>query len=252
MDIQDLNKSQLLLLALLLSFITSIATGITTVTLMEQAPDSVTVPINRVIQQTVEKIQQVEGKTTLQTVVVNEEDLVVDAIAKNKSALFTVLTERRNEDRDMVEVPAGRGFLVSDKNIIVSDAVLLDDNEVFYVQNDSGKFKAEYLSTDSAGFSLLRIGEPVDPLKKLAATLPTFGDLSQMKTGQKVLVLGAGVKSFIFEGEDRIKNIVAPPDSGGMVLNLEGEVLGIIIFSDTSPFVPMSVINESVKAQVVQ
>ena len=47
MDIKDLNKSQLILLAILLSFITSIATGIVTVTLMQQAPSSVTVPINR-------------------------------------------------------------------------------------------------------------------------------------------------------------------------------------------------------------
>ena len=87
MDIKDLNKSQLILLAILLSFITSIATGIVTVTLMQQAPESVTVPINRVIQQTVEKIQQVEGKTTVQTVVVKEEDLVVDAIERKTAPL---------------------------------------------------------------------------------------------------------------------------------------------------------------------
>jgi len=42
MDIKDLNKSQLILLAVLLSFVTSIATGITTVTLMQQAPASFT------------------------------------------------------------------------------------------------------------------------------------------------------------------------------------------------------------------
>ncbi|KKS11774.1 MAG: hypothetical protein UU66_C0009G0017, partial [Parcubacteria group bacterium GW2011_GWB1_41_5] len=81
MDIKDLNKSQLILLAVLLSFVTSIATGITTVTLMQQAPVSFTAPINRVVQQTIEKIQQVEGKTITQTVIVKEEDLVVDAIA---------------------------------------------------------------------------------------------------------------------------------------------------------------------------
>ena len=49
MDIKDLNKSQLILLAVfLLAFITSIATGITTVTLMQQAPTSITIPINKV------------------------------------------------------------------------------------------------------------------------------------------------------------------------------------------------------------
>ena len=56
MDVKDLNKSQLILLALLLSFVTSLATGITTVTLMQQAPASVRTPITRVVRQTVEKI----------------------------------------------------------------------------------------------------------------------------------------------------------------------------------------------------
>ena len=88
MDIKELNKPQLILLAVLLSFVTSIATGITTVTLMQQAPSSITTPVNRIIKQTVENIRQVEGKTTVQTVVVKEEDLVVDAIAKNESSIF--------------------------------------------------------------------------------------------------------------------------------------------------------------------
>ena len=64
---------------------------------MQQAPPSVTTPINRVVKQTIEKIQQVEGKTITQTIVVKEEDLVVDAIAKNKSAVFAVSKEILDE-----------------------------------------------------------------------------------------------------------------------------------------------------------
>src|SRR3989344_3354282 len=104
MDIKDLNKPQLILLAVLLSFVTSIATGITTVTLMQQAPSSFTTPVNRIIKQTVEKIQQVEGKTTVQTVIVKEEDLVVDAIAKNKSAVFAITKEGMGADEAAAEV----------------------------------------------------------------------------------------------------------------------------------------------------
>ena len=65
MDIKDLNKSQLILLAILLSFVISIATGITTVTLMEQAPSSVTVPVTRIVRETVEKV--VPGETIIKT-----------------------------------------------------------------------------------------------------------------------------------------------------------------------------------------
>jgi len=123
MDIKDLNKPQLILLAVLLSFITSIATGITTVTLMQQAPASFTVPVNRVIQQTVEKIQQVEGKTITQTVVVKEEDLVVDAIAKNKSAVFSLTKEAQDPDGKDIEASVGRGFAVSTDGMIVADTM---------------------------------------------------------------------------------------------------------------------------------
>src|SRR6185369_11415792 len=137
MDIKDLNKTQLILLAVLLSFITSIATGITTVALMQQAPESFIAPVNRVIQQTVEKIQQVEGKTTVQTVVVKEEDLVVDAIAKNHSAVFSVTKEGQSSDTTTGEISAGRGFAVTNEGIIVADAALVPGAGTYYVKNDS-------------------------------------------------------------------------------------------------------------------
>src|SRR3989344_4971749 len=128
MDIKDLNKPQLILLALLLSFVASIATSITTVTLIQQAPPSITMPINRVIQQTVEKIQQVEGK-----------------------------------------------------------------------------FKAEFVSTNKGGFSFMKIGSPLDEKNKLTYTVPLFGDLDAMKTGQKIIVLGSTISSLIFDGNKDIR-----------------------------------------------
>jgi S1-C subfamily serine protease len=249
MDIKDLNKPQLILLALLLSFVTSIATGITTVTLMEQAPTSVTVPINRVIQQTVEKIQQVEGKTTVQTVVVKEEDLVVDAIQKNKSAIFTVSKEYIDAENNINEVSAGRGFALSADGIIAVDGAQAPDKEVYYVKNDSGKFKAEFISTDKAGFSLLKIGAPLDPKNKLAFTVPTFADFSKMKVGQKVIVLGNGISSFIFDGNKDVRiSGITKSNGGSIVLNLDGEVLGMALSGDSTSFAPIESISAALKS----
>ncbi len=248
MDINDLNKSQLILLAVLLSFVTSIATGITTVTLMQQAPPSFTVPVNRVIQQTVEKIQQVEGKTTVQTVVVKEEDLVVDAIEKNQSAGFAVSKEIVDEEAETrIEDPVGRGFVVSADGIVVADGSLAGSAGNYYLQNASGKFKAEFLGRNEAGFSFLKIGEPVDGTSKATFTVPSSGDLEKMKVGQKVLVLGSSISSFIYEGNKKMDIIVTKSNAGGMVLNLDGEVLGIALLGEGTNFAPIKTITDAVQ-----
>lgn len=248
---KDLNKSQLILLAILLSFVTSIATGITTVTLMQQAPASFTAPINRVVQQTIEKIQQVEGKTITQTVIVKEEDLIVDAIAKNKSAVFSISKETLDIDGKTIEVSAGRGFVVSIDGIMVADAGLVPDKGVYYVKNDSGKFKADFLSTDKAGFSFLKIGASLDEKNKIAFIVPTFGDLDKMKIGQKVLVFGNSITSSIFEGNKNVDISVSKSNAGGLVLNLDGEALGVALFSDTTDFASIKTISDALKASSV-
>src|SRR3989338_8004281 len=89
---EQLNKTQLILLALLLSFVTSIATGIVTVTLMDQAPPGVTQTINKVVQTTVEKVIPGEQKTTTITkeIIVSEADLLVEAVEKNTGSVARV------------------------------------------------------------------------------------------------------------------------------------------------------------------
>ena len=242
MDIKDLNKSQLILLAILLSFITSIATGITTVTLMEQAPPAVTTPINRIVRQTVEKIEQVQGKTITQTVVVKEEDLVVDAIEKNQSAVFT-LSGSEDENAQIY----GRGFAVQSDGLVAIDAAELLGGS-YYLSNSSGKFKATLLATDPAGFAILKIGEPVKEESVAAFTVPTSGDLSKMKTGQKVLVLGNSISSFILDSTKNININATPGNSGALVLNLDGEALGIALMNEAVSFASIDAINEALKA----
>ncbi len=98
MEMKELNKSQLILLALLLSFVTSIATGITTVTLMQQAPEAVTVPINRIVKQTVEKIVQVESPSNVKGLTSEQEKLLAD--------LKTFLEDANKEAAEEVKTPA--------------------------------------------------------------------------------------------------------------------------------------------------
>jgi S1-C subfamily serine protease len=251
MDIKDLNKSQLILLAVLLSFITSIATGITTVTLMQQAPVSFTAPINRVIKQTVENIVEMPGNNTVQTVIVKEEDLVVDAVAKNKTALFSISKDFEDFNGSNSEISVGQGFAINNDGVIATDALWVPNKDRYYVKNDSGKFKADYLFTEK-GVSFLKIGEAIDGKSVAAFTVPVIGDISKMKIGQKVLVLGSTISSFIFDGAQEIKISVVRSIAGGMVLNLDGEVLGIALSGESNSFTPISSIYDSFKASKPQ
>jgi len=249
MDIKELNKSQLILLAVFLSFVTSIATGITTVTLMEQAPTSVTTPINRIVQQTVEKIVQVEGKTSVQTVVIKEEDLVVDALLKNQASAFTITRETTDVDGNFIEVSAGRGFIISNQDTIVADGALVPNEAVYYVKNASGKFKAEFIVADKSGISFLKIGDPLDAKNKLVFTLPVFADWSKMKVGQKIIMAGGSISSFIFEGNENLRLNVSKGNGGASVLNLDGEILGMALSGEDGPsFISIDAINEIFKS----
>ncbi len=86
MDIEELNKFQIVLLVLLVSFVTSIATGIVTVTLLAQAPPAVTETINHVVERTIETIipqtaSSTKSTATTQTIVVKEDELITGSIA---------------------------------------------------------------------------------------------------------------------------------------------------------------------------
>lgn len=248
MDIKDLNKSQLILLAVLLSFVTSIATGITTVTLMQQVPESVAIPVNRIIRQTVEKIQPVEGKAN--TVVVKEEDLIVDAIAKNRSATFTLVREIQNPNvGNFIEETVGKGVAVSTEGIVVVDSNSFDGSNTHYLKNANGKFRVSFVSSQSTlGFTLLKITESTDGVSKPSFTVPKAGDLSKMKIGQKIIVLGNNISYSIFEGENDLNVSNVKSNSGALMLNLDGEALGVVLSGEGPVFVPIKTVMDLVNA----
>ncbi len=89
---EELNKSQIVLLTLLVSFVTSLATGIVTVSLMEQGITPVTNTVNQIVERTKEIIVRVPEPsepiviTETETVVVHQSDLVAAAVTKNKDS----------------------------------------------------------------------------------------------------------------------------------------------------------------------
>jgi len=115
---ESLNKHQLILVALLISFVTSLATGIVTVSLMDQAPAGVTRTITQVVRETVASAVPT-GTTNAAAVSISVNDQVADATA----SLVPSLVRLRDGDRGDV---VGIGMLVSPTGAIMADKNLID------------------------------------------------------------------------------------------------------------------------------
>lgn len=168
MDVKELNKSQLILLAILLSFITSIATGIMTVTLLEKAPDSVTVPINRIVRQTVDKIAPTESVSNFGALSNDQKKLLEELKAIKPLTVSLYLkgdVEKKIEDKIL-----GTGlFLGDDKIVIASIIPAQKEGEVYIVKSVLGEQKVSKV-TQEKDFTIVELAKdeiPVEPTKEV-------------------------------------------------------------------------------------
>ncbi len=144
---KDLNKSQLILLALLISFVTSIATGIAAVTLMQQAPASITTPINRIITQTVEKIVQVDTSAKNPPLTDDQKKLLADLKAI-KPLTVSLFLKGAKEDGSEDKILGTGLFLGQDKVVIASVIPLPKEGEVYVVKSVLGEQKISKITND--------------------------------------------------------------------------------------------------------
>jgi hypothetical protein len=140
MEVEELTTSQLVLLVLLVSFVTSIATGIVTVSLLAQTPPAITQTINRVVERTVETIVPSENQsasviTKETTVVVKEDDLITESVGKGFDQIVRV-RQNTATSSPVVALGAmvGKNTLVTDLALVSKEhAVLLGDTHYQFV-----------------------------------------------------------------------------------------------------------------------
>lgn len=239
---EDLTKHQLILIVLLVTFVTSIATGIITFTLLSEAPVEVTQTINRVVEKTIERVVPAEGQPekVITTVVVNEEDRILDSIAKNQKSIIRFKTA----GADGTEVFVGLGLVVSADGVIVADlrsynaasayTILFHDGQTY----PSGKTFVD----NENGLVFLKTAVPKSENPKYTFYPTTFGNSNELKIGQTLVAISgrdsnAASIGRVFQltfGDDKktVKNIlsdikISKIHIGGPVLNLSGEVVGL-------------------------
>jgi hypothetical protein len=250
-----LNKQQLILLALLVSFVSSVATGIVTVSLYDQANPGITQTINNVIEKTVERVVPADNGAsvvTKETVIVSEDDATTNAIDKSIKSIVRI----SGTGFDGRSFFAGFGVVASTEGKII--ARLSKDSNIVYKAVLSGE-------DDSNGLVLfgIQVGEGARIF-----TPATFANSSNVKLGQKVISIAGEVNNSVITSiisgvDDSVSTVPSTPSTkreifriragiyaqtfmvNSVLVNLSGEIVGLKVGDDAdSGYIPSNLIKK--------
>lgn len=271
---EDLNKNQIILLTLLVSFVTSIATGIMTVSLLQEAPVEVTRTINNVVEKTIETVKPVMTSSTVQkevtTVVVKEEDRIVDSINKNTTSVVRI--NERNPFTDERSF-YGIGIVISKDGFIATDRKTVLATNIYTATLGDGtlvKIIPQGINKQT-NFILFAI----DPTEKTKPSLsPAALSDVDAKLGQTVISLGGDKSDAVTVGRiisidskdsqvgsttvkkiSEINTDVATKDLvvGSPLFNLSGEIIGMkLTYDPLKSFTPVSVLRSELNSLIEQ
>jgi S1-C subfamily serine protease len=271
MKLEELTKQQIVLLALLVAFVSSTASAIVVVRLMEEAPVTSSPTINRVIERTVQQIIPGETKeiTKINTVIIKEEDLVVEAINTNKNSVVLIRETITDELGIQTHIINGSGLYLED-GYIVSDGRLISGPGDYYLEDGEVRIPLSFVGRDQSGFSILRVDESIN-LNDMSFAPKTVKDGLVTLVGQSAIILSSNPNFAAFtglvssrspfvvlheEGEEflfskiNIDISLDQSSSGGVLVNSDGEVVGLIMIRDGDIFaVPVDYINQIITAQ---
>ena len=249
---EELTKTQIVLLTLLVSFVTSIATGIVTVALVDQSSQGVGQTIQTVVQRTIETVipsaapDEEKGKTVSSIVTTSpttipapsEAELIVQAVAKNSASLVRI----KKANADPSEAFVALGVVVSAKGVLVTDHGLALSSFTKYVGVLSSGKEVPLTNIDiratGTNVAIFRFTPPVGDNISVA----TLGDSNKLNLGQKVVSLSGADKdtvvtgiiaNFDKNGTTTSKALLSTDfdtstkSYGSILFNLAGEIVGM-------------------------
>lgn len=231
MNLEDLTKSQLLLLTVFVNFVTSIAVGVLTVSLLDQAPPTITQTVNRIVDHTVEviasttPIQKIIPSAPAATVVIRDEDLLTAALAANMSRQVYIYSVITGTSSPAVAIGT---YLPKSRAVATASSATLP-KEVLIEFENGASFRASLSRTGST----VSIFGFADNAALPKVPVPELTPKSSLKVGQNVLANGSAgaITGIITKIDDTIHTNLMGVSFGSAAVSSSGNIIGIAINS---------------------
>jgi hypothetical protein len=239
---EHLTKQQIVLLTLLVSFITSLSTGIVTVSLMDQSP-TVTKTVNQIIEKTIASPQT----AAVGLVSISVQDQVASATARVSSSTVRI--------KDASGTTIGLGIIISKTGAIMTDRNMIDQTQTYSATLSNGVSVPLSLSISNN-----TTGEPIfliptasytngSPITFVPATVVSgYGlgqkifSLSSSDPSSDSLALGEGLITQV--GTTSIATSIPGTGTvGAPLFDIQGNIIGMqasSTFIEIAPLIPVS------------
>ncbi len=224
-DIEDLSKSQLILLTILVNFVTSVATGIITVSFLDQAPPIVTQTVNRVVERTIETVAQAAPAAviTAPAPAPSNQDLVTAAIGADAARIVAIHHAATGTSTPALAV----GTFIPKARAVATAADPSLPKEVL-IGFANGSFIEASVSRSDNDLVIYGFADSTQLPKVSSPTLLAPGELKLGQTALAISTDGSAATGIVSRvSKDGVRTTLPHIGAGNAVVDLSGNLIGI-------------------------
>ncbi|MFZ1074880.1 MAG: hypothetical protein WAN50_00690 [Minisyncoccia bacterium] len=243
-DIEGLSKSQLILLTILVNFVTSIATAILTVSLLDHAPAVVTQTVNRVVEHTIETVASAVPAPIIQSPAPSNQDLVTAAISADEARMVAIYSEKDGTTTPAVSygtyLSKSRAVATASQDALPKEAI---------IEFPDGSHIPASISHEGNGITVYGFADAT-ALPKISS--PVLLDDGSLKLGETVLALGVdgsaatGIVSRV--SSKGVYTTLPDIGTGSAAVDLSGNLIGISAGGQAGLLIGANVITDLLTA----